>query len=67
MAFLGIAVGIFVIGAAVIRWQTRSTRGVSSGVDAFHDEMNALAPRPVPPRPNELRLPPQSEPTSNRS
>lgn len=70
MAFLAIAVGIFAFGAAVIWWQTRSTRGVSSGVDAFHHEMEALAPRSAQQpavQPTELRLPPRAESINDRS
>ncbi len=49
MEFLGLALAVIVIGAAIVLFRHRRPRGLSAGIDDFAKRRNALAPD-APPR-----------------
>jgi hypothetical protein len=46
IVFLVLAVAVATVGSLVAFLRTRNPASVESGIDDFHREMNALAPRP---------------------
>lgn len=49
MEFLGLALGVIIIGVAIVLFRHRSPRGLNASIDDFAKRREALAPD-APPR-----------------